>query len=72
MEGSLLNPFVFLADSAGGRPLTMTPVDWLVLIVPILVVSVVALKTRRYVRSVADFMSASRVAGSSPDFAARA
>lgn len=42
---------------------TMTPVDWLVLIVPILVVSVVALKTRRHVKSVADFMSASRVAG---------
>ena len=41
----------------------MTPVDWLVLVVPVLLVALVALKTRRYTRSVADFMAANRCAG---------
>ena len=41
----------------------MTSVDWLVLAVPVVLVALVALKTRRYTRSVADFMAANRCAG---------
>lgn len=43
--------------------MTMRIEDWLVMIVPILVVGWIGLKTRKYTRSVADFMAASRVAG---------
>ncbi|MBC7782609.1 MAG: sodium:proline symporter [Burkholderiales bacterium] len=43
--------------------MTMQVWDWAVLIIPVIAVTVVALKTRKYTRSVADFMSASRVAG---------
>jgi len=43
--------------------MNMTFVDWLVLCVPIALVGLVATKTRRYTRSVADFMAASRYAG---------
>lgn len=43
--------------------MTMLPIDWVILIIPLVLVAVVAMKTRRYTRSVADFMSASRVAG---------
>lgn len=38
-------------------------IDWLVVLVPVAVIAVVAAKTRRYVRSVADFMAANRCAG---------
>lgn len=37
--------------------------DWLVVCIPVVLVTLIALKTRRHTRSVADFMSASRVAG---------
>lgn len=38
-------------------------IDWLVLVVPVAIIAIVALKTRRYVKSVADFMAANRCAG---------
>src|SRR5436190_10634680 len=43
--------------------MNMTLVDCLLLCVPIALVGLVATKTRRYTRSVADFMAASRCAG---------
>lgn len=43
--------------------MNMHLVDWMVLFVPMAIVTLVAIKTQKYVRSVADFMSASRVAG---------
>lgn len=43
--------------------MTMQAVDWLVLLVPVVAVALVAMKTRKYVRSVADFMAANRCAG---------
>ncbi len=38
-------------------------VDWLIMIVPLLICAVIALYSRRYVRSVADFMAGGRNAG---------
>lgn len=38
-------------------------IDWLVVLVPVAVIAAVAAKTRRYVKSVADFMAANRCAG---------
>ena len=43
--------------------MNLTSLDWLVLIVPVLVIAWIAMKTRRYTRSVADFMAANRCAG---------
>jgi solute:Na+ symporter, SSS family len=43
--------------------LTMRPIDWVVLAIPVAIVAAVAVKTRKYVRSVADFMAANRCAG---------
>ncbi len=37
--------------------------DWLILVLPIVVVVVIAARTRRYVKSVSDFMTGGRVAG---------
>lgn len=44
-------------------PATMHWVDWAIVIVPLLFVLAVAVYTRRYTRSVADFLSAGRCAG---------
>ncbi|MFA6111764.1 MAG: sodium:proline symporter, partial [Candidatus Latescibacterota bacterium] len=41
----------------------MTTIDWLIVAVPTLLIGVLAVVMQRYVHSVADFMSASRVAG---------
>src|SRR5688500_438287 len=41
----------------------MSALDWLVLAVPVVIVALVALRTRKYTRSVADFMAANRCAG---------
>jgi SSS family solute:Na+ symporter len=41
----------------------MRAVDWLVMAMPMLIILAVALYTRRYVRSVADFMAGGRAAG---------
>ncbi len=41
----------------------MHTIDWLLLLVPTVVLSVIALRTRRHVKSVADFMTGGRVAG---------
>lgn len=41
----------------------MSPLDWLTLLIPVVITAIIGIKTRRYTRSVADFMSASRVAG---------
>ncbi len=38
-------------------------IDWLILAVPVAVLTVIALRTRRHVRSVSDFMTGGRVAG---------
>src|SRR5688572_4034578 len=43
--------------------MNLTSLDWLMLIVPAAVIAMVALKTRKYTRSVADFMAANRCAG---------
>ena len=43
--------------------MNLTSLDWLVLIVPVAIIAMVALKTRKYTRSVADFMAANRCAG---------
>jgi len=43
--------------------MNLTLLDWLVLIVPIGIIAWIAMKTRRYTRSVADFMAANRCAG---------
>ncbi len=44
-------------------PLPMQPIDWCLVIVPLTVVMAFALYTRRFVRSVADFLAAGRCAG---------
>ncbi|MBN8710772.1 MAG: sodium:proline symporter [Verrucomicrobia bacterium] len=41
----------------------MTPLDWFILVAPLTLVFAMAIYSRRYLRSVADFMSAGRVAG---------
>ena len=41
----------------------MSTLDWLVVCVPVVLVALVALRTRKYTRSVADFMAAIRCAG---------
>ena len=41
----------------------MTPLDWIMVLIPLGVVVSVGLYTQRYVRSVADFVSSGRVAG---------
>ncbi len=41
----------------------MHTIDWLILALPLAVVGVVALRTRRHVRGVSDFMTGGRVAG---------
>ena len=41
----------------------LDPVDWLVVLIPLLLVICIAIKTQRYVKSVADFMTAGRAAG---------
>ena len=38
-------------------------IDWLILIVPALVIAFIAIKTNKYTKSVADFLTAGRVAG---------
>lgn len=43
--------------------MNMSVVDWLVVAIPVALITLVALKTRRYTRSVADFMAANRCAG---------
>ena len=40
-----------------------TPLDWLIISVPFIAVFSVAVYLRRYMRSVADFLAASRTAG---------
>lgn len=41
----------------------MSILDWIMLAVPVLITAIIGIKTQKYTRSVADFMSASRVAG---------
>src|SRR5436190_24037399 len=41
----------------------MHPIDWLFVAAPLTLIIVVAIATRRYVRSVADFLAAGRCAG---------
>src|SRR5436190_2670078 len=41
----------------------MQPIDWLLLLIPLLLILAVALYTRRFVRSVADFLAGGRCAG---------
>ena len=38
-------------------------IDWIIVCVPLLVVSVIGVKTRKYVKGVSDFLTAGRVAG---------
>ena len=37
--------------------------DWLIVCIPLLIVAVIGLRSRKYVKGVADFLSARRVAG---------
>src|SRR5215212_6482090 len=41
----------------------MSAADWLMVCVPLVLVALIALRTRKYTRSVADFMAANRCAG---------
>ena len=41
----------------------MTWLDWIIVVVPVLVVLIIGLKSQQYVKSVADFLAAGRVAG---------
>lgn len=41
----------------------MHPIDWLLLLLPVLIVLGIGVYTRRYMKSVADFMSSGRLAG---------
>ena len=43
--------------------MTLTTIDWIIVLIPLLVVIAVAAKTQRHVRSVADFMAAGRAGG---------
>jgi SSS family solute:Na+ symporter len=43
--------------------MTLTTIDWIVVAIPFLIVIGFAIATRRYVRSVADFLSGGRIAG---------
>src|SRR5687768_13943913 len=43
--------------------MNMSGLDWLVVCVPVVLVALIALRTRKYTRSVADFMAANRCAG---------
>src|SRR5437762_12837628 len=47
----------------GGAFMNMSSADWFVVCVPLVLVSLIALRTRKYTRSVADFMAANRCAG---------
>lgn len=41
----------------------MHTVDWIIVLIPVVVVMIIALKAQRYVKSVSDFLAAGRVAG---------
>ena len=41
----------------------MSLIDWLIVLIPVLIVAVVAFRAQRYVKGVADFLTAGRVAG---------
>src|SRR3954453_16119299 len=41
----------------------MQPIDWILLVVPLLLILAFALYTRRFVKSVADFLAGGRCAG---------
>ncbi len=41
----------------------MTWIDWLIVVFPMMIVMYIGMRTRRYVKSVADFLAAGRVAG---------
>ena len=41
----------------------MTWLDWIIVVIPLLVVLIIGLKSQQYVKSVADFLAAGRVAG---------
>jgi SSS family solute:Na+ symporter len=43
--------------------MNMTMIDWLVVAVPFVIIAIATLSTRKYAKSVADFMAASRCAG---------
>ena len=43
--------------------MNMHPLDWVIMTLPVLIVTVVSWVTRKHMKSVADFMSASRCAG---------
>lgn len=47
----------------GFKEFFMSPIDWIIVFVPTLVIGWVAYHLQRHVKSVADFMAASRVAG---------
>ena len=41
----------------------MTWLDWIIVAIPLMVVLIIGLKSQQYVKSVADFLAAGRVAG---------
>ena len=41
----------------------MSLIDWLIVLIPLLIVAAVAMRAQRYVKGVADFLTAGRVAG---------
>lgn len=41
----------------------MSWLDWCVVVIPLLIILLIGLKSQKYVKSVADFLAAGRVAG---------
>ena len=61
---SFLSSSMVLADtSARFANVSMSWIDWLIVIIPVAFIYYMGIRSRRYVRSVADFLSAGRVCG---------
>jgi SSS family solute:Na+ symporter len=52
-----------LASESASSWMNLHFVDWLMVLVPLALVFAIAVKTRKYTRSVADFLAANRCAG---------
>ena len=59
-----LNSSMLIADvSTKFANISMSWIDWLIVIIPVAFVYYMGLRSRRYIRSVADFLSAGRLCG---------
>ncbi len=55
--------FQLRAPDTGISKRSLQTIDWIILAVPVVILTVIALRTRRHVKSVSDFMTGGRVAG---------